>query len=435
MGILFLARGMPFNLSSIIEVQLTEPLLWIIDTAPIFLGLFASFVGRREDQLRQAYVYLQQDEQELQELTKQLQWRKEQLITSSDISSRLSTILNLEELLSSVVNQIKDRFGYYYAHIYLLDEKERKLVMAEGTGTAGAEMKAQGHHVALEAFGPVARAARMGQIIWIDNVRETEDWLPNPLLPNTYSEMAVPIILEGHVVGVLDVQEDKIAGLDDGDADLLRSLANQVAVAIRNARLFAEVETALDEARAVQEQYLAQSWQKTKSVSDKRQYLYTGSDAASLDAVKRQVITKARQQALIQKQPALVELGDENSRTESVVAPINLRDRTIGTLQLHATRGDDQMWNDDDLALLEAVIDQLAQTAENLRLFEETRQQAGQEQAIRKITDRLRAAPNLNTLLETAARELGQRLGVRHTVLELGIESDSNGADMSDQQE
>jgi GAF domain-containing protein len=115
---------------------------------------------------------------------------------------------------------------------------------------------------------------------------------------------------------------------------------------------------------------------------------------------------------------------------ESIVSPIALRDKTIGVLQLHPIR-DGQHWTEDDLAIVEAVVDQLAQSAESLRLFEETRERAGREQLIREISDKLRAAPNLDSLLETAARELGQRLGVRHTVLELGIETGTNGDEIS----
>ena len=429
MGILFLIRDLPFSWSSVIEVQHTEPLLWIIDMAPLFLGLFASFAGRREDRLRQAYALLRQDETELQEVTRQLQLRTEQLLISSDVSSRLSTIINLDELLAEVVNQIKEKFGYYHAHIYLLDEKNGKLVVAEGTGPLGKEMKARGHQIALDTTTSlVARAARTGMIVRVDNVREEADWLTNPLLPDTCSEMVVPIKLEGQVVGVLDVLEDEISGFDEGDADLLRSLANQVAVAIRNARLFAQVENALAEARAAQERYSELSWESTRIAPGGGQHLYVNPNTPPPDKREWDVMTEVEQKALAQKHPVVV--ADENLEGESLVAPINLHDRTIGTLQL-TTAGKGLIWGEDDVSLVEAVVDQLAQTAENLRLFEETRQRAGREQTIREITDKLRAAPNLDALLETAARELGQRLGVRHTVLELGIEAESNDTDIS----
>jgi GAF domain-containing protein len=416
-GVLLWTEAMPISLASIVELDCTEPLLWIIDTAPFFLGLFASFAGRREDRLREAYAHLQQDERQLQQLTQQLQWRSAQLMTSSEISHRLATILDLEELLAEVVNQIKENFGYYHAHIYLLDDKGEKLVVVEGTGRAGAEMKARGHHIDLGApTSLVARAARSGEIVRIDNVREAEDWLPDLLLPDTCSEIVVPIILEGQVVGVLDVQEDEVAGLDEGDANLLRSLANQVAVAIRNARLFAEVEIALAEARATQERYLEQTWEKT---SDRGQFLYVRPGATPLDEAKRQAMTEVKRQALVQNRPAVVSNGD-SAGGKSLVAPINLRDKTIGVLQLHAASGDDQTWSKDDLVLVEAIIDQLVQTAENLRLFEETRRRAGREQVIREITDKLRQAPTLEALTKAAGEELGKALGVSHSVVRVG---------------
>lgn len=347
--------------------------------------------------------------------------RTQRLEIGASLSERLSAILNLEELLAEVVNQVKDNFGYYHAHIYLVDDRQEKLVVAAGTGVAGEEMKAKGHSIPLAApTSLVARAARSGEIVSVDNVREAEDWLPNPLLPDTYSEMAVPIILEGQVVGVLDVQQDEVAGLDEGDANLLRSLANQVAVAIRNARLFEEVEHTLDEARTAQERYVEQSWQKSKAAVRHSQHLYADPDAAPMDAAKQQAMAKVRQQAQEEAGPTVVTVG-ENERQQSLVAPVNLREKTIGTLQLYSSRPD-QSWTDDDLAVIEAVVDQLAETAESMRLFEETRSRAGREQTIREITEKMRTATSLEELVKTATEELGERLSAGHALVELGLD-------------
>jgi GAF domain-containing protein/HAMP domain-containing protein len=361
--------------------------------------------------------------QTLEGLEQQVADRTQRLEIVATLGERLNAILNLEQLLGEVVNQIKDNFGYYHAHIYLLDEKREKLVVAEGTGQAGAAMKADKHSIPLNApTSLVARAARSGETVRVDNVRETADWLPNPLLPDTYSEIAVPIIVERQVVGVLDVQSDRIAGLDEGDANLLRSLANQVAVAMRNARLFNEVETALAEARAAQERYLEQAWDKTKIVAQQGEYHYTRPDAPALDEA---TLVEAKRQALAQDHPAIVPVNGTDSKPQSVVAPVTLHNILIGSLQLFPARAD-QLWTEDDLAIVQAVVDDLAQTAENLRLFEETRERAGREQTIREITDKLRGAPDLNTLVNTAARELGEYLGVPHLMLELGRETESS---------
>jgi GAF domain-containing protein len=338
------------------------------------------------------------------------------------LGERLVGILNVSQLLTELVQQVKETFGYYHVHVYLLDETNKNLVVAEGSGTAGADMKAQGHSIPLNApTSLVARAARSREIVKVDNVRLAEDWLPNPLLPDTYAEMAVPIILGGDVVGVLDVQESQIAGLDEGDASLLRSLANQVAVTIRNAQLFNEVETALVISNAAQERYTEQSWEKAKIVARQGQYHYRGPDIPHLSEAQRQALAEAKDQILEQNHLATIDLESDGTTATAVISPIILRNRPIGSLQIYPA-SDDQTWTEDDLAVITAITEQLAQAAENLRLFEETHERASREQTLREITDKLRAAPNIDRLLETAARELGQHLGVRHTVLELGID-------------
>jgi tubulin-specific chaperone A len=195
----------------------------------------------------------------LNNMAERLGERTTQLQTVALLSERLNAVLDFDQLLIQLVNQVKDSFDYYHTHIYILTEdtsdgSQRTLALHAGAGEAGAKMIARGHAIPLNApTSLVARAARTGEIVWVDNVYQAEDWLPNPLLPDTHAEMAVPIIVEGQVVGVLDVQEDKIGGLNEGDANLLRSLANQVAVALTNARLFEQTIQSKEEAESAKE--------------------------------------------------------------------------------------------------------------------------------------------------------------------------------------
>jgi signal transduction histidine kinase/DNA-binding NarL/FixJ family response regulator len=204
-------------------------------------------------------------------LERRVRERTHQLEVIATLSGQLNAILDFSQLLTELVNQIKKNFDYYHAQIYLLDEAGENLILAAGTGAAGTQMKAQGFCIPFHTHtGLVARAARSGQIVTVDNGQESSDWLPNPLLPDTYAEMAVPIIREGKVVGVLDVQEDEIAGLDEGDANLLRSLASHVAVALTNARLFEQAqhrayELAIAKEAAEQARIIAESANKAKS--------------------------------------------------------------------------------------------------------------------------------------------------------------------------
>ncbi len=430
---------------------------WITYTAlfmitALFLSLASTSIRDALARARRHEEALTASNRELQAIRASLEIQVAQrthgLETIAALSERLNAILDFEQLLVELVNRVQERFGYYHVHIYLLDDQHETLVVAEGTGQAGAEMKEQGHHIPLAARASlVARAARAGQIVRVDNVRETAGWLPNPHLPDTYAEMAVPISVEGRVVGVLDVQSDQLAGLDEGDASLLRSLANQVAVALRNARLFAQSQSALAEARAAQERYLQQAWEKSKLalIRGERQYIQPGAPPLS-----KPLMAEAKRQALAQPAPALVTLDpqgapisppgepqsppsgepggareDQQTGLQSIVAPVAIAGQTIGALQLHKAGRDHSAlpWTGDDLAFVQAVLDQVAQTAETLRLFAETRQHAAREQAIREVTDRLRAATSLDTLIKTAAEELGRRFSADYARVDLGVDA------------
>lgn len=174
-----------------------------------------------------------------------------QLQTAAELAGRIASILDLDELLIEVVSELQSRFDLYHVHIYLVDEANQQLVMAQGSGTVGAILRKQGHQIPLNREQSlVARAARNRELVVVHDVQATPDFLPNPLLPDTRSEVSVPLVVAGKVLGVLDVQDNTPERFTQGDLDVFRTLSGLVATALQNADLFQQVQANLAQTNA-----------------------------------------------------------------------------------------------------------------------------------------------------------------------------------------
>lgn len=419
--------------------------LWVASRITTPIGQLASIAGEVANgnldltapvesddeigQLAQAFNSMtEQLREDVKSLEERIVARTQRLELVAALGEKLNLRLDLDSLLTEAVSQIQRNFNYYHTQIYLSENNNQTLHLAKAQGQITLAPEDRHTEVAVDdKTNLIARAARTGQIARENINTDTQKLAYSSFIAEARSEMAVPIMQNEQVLGVLDVQQRQAAGLDIGDMSLLRSVANQIAVAINNARLFQEVETALQEAQRAQARYQKAAWSRQNITPKRGRYHYIGDSDHHLSNYEKEEI----QRRAATSDTAIVVGVDENILTpKSVAAPVKVRDHKIGTVQIHNRPGQNP-WTEDDLAIVNAVIDQLAQVADNLRLFDETREQASREQTIRQITDRLRSASNLNQLLDIATETLSQELSASHVRLKLGLETPPNPTEAS----
>ncbi len=405
-------------------------------------------VRHQEQELVQRNQQLEQVQPSLEERVFE---RTSGLAKVASLSEHLSAILNLDDLLAELVNQLKKDFNYYHVHIYLVDEERQNLLIAEGTGEVGSTLKAAGHYITLDAeISLVAQAAREKRIVQINDVKQEPMWLPNPLLPSTASEIASPIILDGQTEGVLDIQSEKLNHFTEDDVYLLRLITSQLSVSLENVRLFTQTQDALDEARILQQRYQMKSWETYRQTmpilqakAQRTLGLDTESDVASDrqqvygDQSPEEALNELKQEAIRQVR-TVVSSQDQEAALTAMITPLKIGNRVIGTLGVR-DQPLNRQWTEEERIFIDAVSQQVTQALENAQLFDQIQQRAAREQLTREITDKMRAIPDVETIIQTGLAELTKALGVSRGYVKLSPEApknvSANGSTLADKDE
>lgn len=420
-------------LSSLIQRSITRPVADLRQGAEAFrqgqMDVAIPVVGTDElsvlgqafnqliAQLRELIASL---EQRVADRTRDLEQRAVQLATAADVGRAAASILDLETLARQVVDLVRERFGLYYTGLFLLDPQGRYAVLEAGTGEAGETMKARGHRLEVGGASMVGTACAQRQARIALDVGEEPVRFDNPLLPETRSEMALPLIVGGDVLGALDVQSIQSAAFSEEDIAVLQLVADQIAVAIQNARLFTEVQASLAAERRAYGEISRQAW--LQMAQDRGAQLGYTSDELGLVPVSEAAPAHA-QAALRTGQPVI-----DSNGGNALALPIRVRDQAIGLIDAQKPEGAGD-WTPDEVALLETLVDQLAQALEGARLYQDAQRREARERLIGQVSTRMRETLDVRNVLETAVDELYQTLDLDKVVIRLAGEDDRDQAD------
>lgn len=367
-----------------------------------------------EQQVAERTRALEENSDELQRALSRLRQHVTYLRTAAEVARDVAAIRDMGQLLNQTARLIAERFDYYNVAIFLLDETAEAVVLRTATSEGGQRMLERGYRQPVRLDNIVGSVAHTGQPRLVFDVGPGAITFDNPDLPLTRSEIVVPLRARGQVIGVLDVHSSQEAAFGEDDLVVLQIMADQMAVAVENTRLFARQQDNLRELDALQRLYTGEQWQQLlRERLTTAQYHYTPGGIRPGDrpweAGEEEAITQGR----------LVTARDNGDVV--LVAPIILHNQPIGTLAFRRPV-ESADWSPQELALVEAAVNQMALALENVRLLEEAQRRAARERLVSQVASRMRETLELELVLKTAANEIAGALGLAALDVRLGME-------------
>lgn len=384
------------------------------------LGYLAENFNRMTWQLKESISSL---EDRVSERTADLERRSNQLKAAALVSKEAAGIRDIHQMMNQTVQLISNYFGFYHAGIFILDDVREYAILQAANSEGGQRMLARGHKLRIGQVGIVGYVADVGVPRIALDVGEDAIFFNNPDLPLTRSEMALPLKARGQVIGVLDVQSIEEAAFTNEDVETLQVLADQVALALENARLIKESRDALEELRNLYGQRTRQAWkERLERGALSYQYSRTGLISGSDLSLQGDL-------------PEIEGLGDlkepviRNNQQHEMLVPIILRGQVLGSLVLRREK-EQKTWSQGDMQKTMDLIAQVIPALENARLLEEIQNRAQTETLVGQVSSRIQSSLDLETVLKTAVQEIG--LVVNASRVQIRMEKTEHKMDQSD---
>lgn len=366
-------------------VESSNVLNLIIDVVLVlFIGIVGNFaISTLKKKFLDVHKKLTSSELAKEELNNQLEIQKtdlekrvSQLRTASEITQTASTIFEAQVLLQKVADLVKERFDLYYIGIFLLDNAKEYAVLRYGTGDAGRRMMAAKHKLAVGGYSMIGWATQTRKSRIALDVGEEAVHFDNPLLPETRSELALPIIGANVVFGAMTVQSKSVNAFDENDVLILQSVADSLAVALENASSYQKSQKALEDIRVLNRAYIKQAWWDTLDLNREMKFDFENPESV-----------------------------DKPENPNTIQVPLVLRDEVIGKINLEFNGSEVSKEMQD---FLDTISAQTSIALENARLIEETQLAALQEQQLNALTAQFSRAVTIEEILKTAVMEFGR---------------------------
>jgi len=388
-----------------------------------------------------------------------------QFETAAEIARDISSSLNLDELLEKAVNLIRSRFNFYHASVFLKDATGEYVVVREATGDAGAQLKRAGFKLGIGSKSIVGYVAGNGEQLIVNDTTRDATYYPNPLLPETRAEAALPLRVGDRTVGVLDVQSTAPYAFAEDNLRTLQILADQLGVAVVNTELFAETQEHLAQHRLLHHITTTAASGTTldealESAVSGLQVTLGGDRVTILLADREKKVLEVK--AAVGYAPEIFELkvpvgngitgwaashrrtlrannvkedtryieGSVNTNSELAI-PMIYRSELLGVLNVESEQFN--AYTESDEELLGTLGGSLAAIIANARLLEQIRAQAERERVLFEITDKIRRTTDLQTIITTTASELIKMTGANKVHVKLGSPTESTQTRANDE--
>jgi len=340
-------------------------------------------------------------ENRVSERTGELEHRSKLLKAVADVGKAITSFRDLSELLQQTAYLIHENFGHYHVGIFLLDEHKEYAVLSATNSEGGHRMLAKNHMLKVGETGIVGYVTQNAKARIALDVGKDAVFFDNPDLPQTRSEMALPLVIGGQILGALDVQSTEPQAFSEEDISTLQILAEQIAIAIQNANLFNETQKALDTVRMGYAETSRNAWTKILHNQPRIGFLATspGTVQVHSDHLDANLARTIQSGELVSGNDGL-----------TISLPIKVRGQVIGAIRMKKSEISES-WTQDETNLAIALSEQVSGALESARLYKESQQLAARESLISDVSARINAVSQTDAILRETVQELGQVIG------------------------